>query len=141
MTNDWDIKDLVPQRDPVLMVDCLLEAGEREALASFTVRPGNFFLGEGGRLSAAGIIEHIAQSASAFAGYRARLSGASAPPTGYIGEVKNFRCLRRPRTGDEMRTVIRVEAEAGGVTLVSGETRVGEQTAARTQMKIFVAAG
>ncbi len=140
MTNSWNIEDLVPQRDPVLMVDRLLEAGGGTALTSFTVRSGNFFLGEDGRLEAAGLIEHIAQSASAYAGYAARLAGSDAAPTGYIGEVRDFRCLFRPRTGDEMRTVIRVEAEAGGVTLVSGETRVGDETAAVTRMKIFVAA-
>ncbi len=136
-----DIKDLLLQRDPILMVDALRDVNGEEAEASFTVRPGNFFLGEDGRLEAVGLIEHIAQSASAFAGYRAKLAGAAAPPMGYIGEVKNFRCHRRPQTGDELRTSIRLGAEIGGVRLLSGETRVKEEIVAETQMKIFIQAG
>lgn len=133
-----DIKKLLPQRAPILMVDELQDVNGEEAHTSFTVRPDNLFLDEEGRLEAGGLIEHIAQSASAFAGYRARLAGAVEPPVGYIGEVKNFRCHHRPQTGDELRTTIRLEAEAGGVILLSGETRTGEKTVAETQMKIFI---
>ncbi|MDB9029200.1 beta-hydroxyacyl-ACP dehydratase [Parabacteroides distasonis] len=133
-----DIKKLLPQRAPILMVDELLDVNCEEAQASFTVRSDNFFLDREGRLEASGLIEHIAQSASAFAGYMALLAGATEPPMGYIGEVKNFSCCRRPRTGDELRTTIRLGPEAGGVMLLSGETRVGEKIVADTQMKIFL---
>ena len=133
-----DIKSLLPQRAPILMVDALIDVNGEEAHTSFTIRPGNFFLGEDGRLEASGLIEHIAQSASAFAGYSAKLAGASEPPVGYIGEVKNFRCHFRPQAGDELLTTIRQGAEAGGVVLISGETRVRNEIVAETQMKIFI---
>lgn len=133
-----DIKDLLPQRAPILMVDELLEVNGEEAQTSFTVRPGNFFLDEEGRLEASGVIEHIAQSASAFAGYTALLTGAMKPPVGYIGEVKNFRCHHRPQVGNELHTIIRLGPEVEGVMLLSGETRVGEKIVAETQMKIFI---
>ena len=136
-----DIKDLLPQRAPILMVDELLEVNGEEAQSSFTVRPGNFFLDGEGRLEASGLIEHIAQSASAFAGYRARLAGAEEPPVGYIGEVKNFRCHHCPQTGDELRTIVRLGPEVEGVMLLPGETRIGEKIVAETQMKIFIQLG
>lgn len=136
-----DIKDLLPQRAPILMVDELLEVNGEEAQSSFTVRPGNFFLDGEGQLEASGLIEHIAQSASAFAGYRARLAGAEEPPVGYIGEVKNFRCHHCPQTGDELRTIVRLGPEVEGVMLLSGETRIGEKIVAETQMKIFIQLG
>ena len=136
-----DIKDLLPQRAPILMVDELLDVNGEEARTSFTVRSGNFFLDGEGRLEASGLIEHIAQSASAFAGYRARLAGAVEPPVGYIGEVKNFLCHHCPRTGDELHTIIRLGPEVEGVMLLSGETRIGEKIVAETQMKIFIQLG
>lgn len=136
-----DIKDLLPQRAPILMVDELLDVNGEEAQTSFTVRSGNFFLDGEGRLEASGLIEHIAQSASAFAGYRARLAGAVEPPVGYIGEVKNFLCHHYPRTGDELHTIIRLGPEVEGVMLLSGETRIGEKIVAETQMKIFIQLG
>lgn len=133
-----NIKDLLPQRAPILMVDELLDVNGEEARASLTVRPGNFFLNEDGQLEASGLIEHIAQSASAFAGYKAKLAGAAEPPIGYIGEVKNFMCNRNPLVGEELLTTIRMEAEAGDVKLLSAETRTGKGIVAETQMKIFI---
>ena len=93
-----DITRLIPQRAPILMVDALLEAQDDTATTCLTIRPDNYFLDEDGRLDETGLIEHIAQSASALAGYKALRAGAAQPPVGYIGEVKKFRCLRRPRT-------------------------------------------
>lgn len=136
-----DIKALLLQRAPVLMVDALVSVEGDEAHTCFTIRPGNFFLDEEGRLEDVGLIEHIAQSASAFAGYMAKLAGAVDPPMGYIGEVKRFRCHRLPRTGDELLTCIRMGAEAAGVRLLWGETRAGGETVAETQMKIFISPG
>ena len=133
-----DIKELLPQRAPILMVDGLQDVDGEEAQTSFIVRPGNFFLDGEGLLEASGLIEHIAQSASAFAGYMARLAGATEPPVGYIGEVKNFRCHHRSQVGDELHTIIRLGPEVEGVMLLSGETRVGERIVAETQMKIFI---
>ena len=74
-----------------MMVDELLKVVGDECTCRLTVREDNFFLEEDGQMAEPGVIEHIAQSASAFAGYRAVAEGATEPPVGYIGEVKNFR--------------------------------------------------
>ena len=134
----YDIKELLPQRAPILMVDKLLEVEGDEAKTSFMVRPDNLFLDEEGRLEPAGLIEHIAQSASAFAGYTALTAGEAEPPVGYIGEVKDFRCHRHPQMGDELRTTVRLGPEVAGVRLLFGRTSVGENVIAETQMKIFI---
>ena len=133
------IDRLIPQRAPILMVDRLLEAQDDTARTCLTVRPDNFFLDEDGRLDETGLIEHIAQSASALAGYKALRAGSSRPPVGYIGEVKRFRLLRRPQMGETVITDISFGAETGGITLLTGETRVGDETVASTQMKISIA--
>lgn len=133
---DLDIKDLLPQRDPILMVDCLVDANADTAHTTLTIRPDNFFLDDSGRIEESGIIEHIAQSASAFAGYMARQAGATEPPVGYIGEVKNLRCIGRPKTGDELHTTVTLGTEVAGVRLLTAETRVGTELVATTQMKI-----
>lgn len=133
-----DIKKLLPQREPVLMVDELLDVNGDEAQTSFTVCPDCFFLDEDGRLEASGMIEHIAQSASVFAGYMAIHAGGTEPPVGYIGEVKDFQYYHGPQVGDELRTTVRLGAEAGSVMLLSGETRIGNEIVAKTHMKIFI---
>ncbi|MCD8269932.1 MAG: beta-hydroxyacyl-ACP dehydratase [Parabacteroides sp.] len=133
-----DIKRLIPQRDPILMVDKLLEADGDKALTSLTVRADNYFIGEDGKLEESGLIEHIAQSASAFAGYMAIEKGATEPPVGYIGEIRKFYCHHRPQVGDELITTITTDAEIGGVTSISGESHVHDKLMAETQMKIYI---
>ncbi|GGK18792.1 MULTISPECIES: beta-hydroxyacyl-ACP dehydratase [Parabacteroides] len=137
MVNE-DIKNLIPQRDPIMMVDKLIDVDGDVAVTSLTVRDDNYFIDENGLLAEPGLIEHIAQSASAFAGYRAMASGAVIPPVGYIGEVKRFHCYRRPYVDDELRTVITMGTEIAGVTVITGEIRLGDEIIADTQMKIFI---
>ncbi len=63
------IKRLIPQRDPIIMVDKPLDVNDDAAVTTLTVRNDNYFIDEDGLLSESGLIEHIAQSASAFAGH------------------------------------------------------------------------
>ena len=131
-----EITKLIPQREPILMVDRLERAEGDSAETLFLVREDNFFLEEGERLAEIGIIEHIAQSASALFGYKAFMAGVPEPEVRYIGEVKKFRCYRCPAVGETLHTVITVEMEMEGITLVRGETRIGEELIAETQMKL-----
>lgn len=133
-----EITKLIPQREPIRMVDKLMDVDGDVAQTVLTVRPDNYFIDEDGLLAEPGLIEHIAQSASAFAGHKALEAGATTPPVGYIGEVKKFHCYRRPCVGDELRTKIIMGAEVDGVTIISGETSVGDEVVADTQMKIFI---
>ena len=138
---DLDIRLLLPQREPILLVDRLLRADGDEAEACFTVCAGNIFLDDEGCLAEPGVLEHIAQSASAFAGWRAMRAGAERPPVGFIGEVKRFRCHRRPFVGEELHTRVTIQAELEDILLVSAETRTGSLPVADTQLKVSVRPG
>lgn len=131
------ITRLLPQREPILMVDELVHVEEDQAETSFEIRADNYFI-EKDRLAEVGLIEHIAQSASAFAGYKAMETGAIEPPVGLIGEIKRFHCYRCPQVGEVLYTTVRMGAEVAGITLLTGEVRIQEEIIADTQMKIFV---
>ena len=134
-----NIKQLIPQRSPIMMVDELLCVNGDEAQCRLAVREDNFFLEADGLIAEVGIIEHIAQSASAFAGYRAIEAGATEPPVGYIGEVKNFHLSQRPAVGDVLITTITMGPTVDGVTIISGECkREDGEAVADTRMKIYV---
>lgn len=130
-----EITRLIPQREPILMVDRLERVEGDSAGTLFLIRDDNFFL-EGKRLAEVGIVEHIAQSASALFGYKALQVGVSEPEVRYIGEVKKFRCYRCPVVGETLSTTIKVEMEVEGITLVRGEVRIGDELIAETQMKL-----
>lgn len=127
----------MPQRDPIVMVDKIYDAESDTAHTGLSVTETNYFIEEDGRMAEPGLIEHIAQSASALMGHKALLAGQPLP-VGYIGEVKKFHCYVRPAVGDELTTTINLGAEINGVTLMTGETRCGETLVADTQMKLFV---
>ena len=134
-----NIKQLIPQRSPIMMVDELLCVNGDEAQCRLAIRDDNFFLEDDGIIAEVGIIEHIAQSASAFAGYRAIDAGATEPPVGYIGEVKNFHLSQRPAVGDVLITTITMGPTVDGVTIISGECkREDGEAVADTRMKIYV---
>ena len=130
------IKDLIPQRYPMIMVDTFYGATESDVDTGLTVEEDNLFFSDG-FFTEPGLVEHIAQSASAFAGYKAKVKNEPTP-IGYIGEVKKFRINFLPRAGDELRTHIRIISEIFGVSLLTAETTVDGEVAARCQMKIFI---
>lgn len=127
---------LIPQRKPIVMVDTFFCADSESAETGLHVQMGNIFCEEG-VLREPGMIEHVAQSAAAFAGYLPYTQGES-PKLGFIGEVKKFKISRLPEVGEFLHTTLRVLGEAAGVTLIAAETKSGEEVLATCQMKIFI---
>lgn len=130
------ILELIPQRDPMIMIDALYGATESEADTGLTIANDNLFCSED-VFEEPGLIEHIAQSASAFAGYLAKTANRPTP-LGFLGEVKKFRIHFLPHAGDVLHTHIRILAEALGVSLLAAETKVNGETAVQCQMKIYL---
>ncbi len=130
------IKELIPQRFPIMMVDTLYEADETDCMTGLTISADNMFCQEGLFIEP-GMIEHIAQSASAFAGVKAKMKNEPTP-VGYIGEVKKFKLVSKPKTGDVLTTSIHTVSEVQNVSLIKAETKVGDCVVASCQMKIFI---
>lgn len=132
-----DIKRLLNQRAPILMVDAVYSIDGDKSVAGLTITDDNLFVA-GGKFTEPGLIEHIAQSASAFVSYRAN-GGQSDPILGFIGEVKKFKMLGRlPNVGDEVVTSITIQSEVMNITMFSSETRVGDENVCTCQMKLSV---
>ncbi len=131
-----DIFRLIPQRNPFVMVDEFETTGESTAQTALYVRTDNFFILPDGTLAETGLIEHIAQSSAALAGYQQKDSYK--PRIGLIGEVKHFECLRRPKTGHLISTSITFGFSIGNVTLVEGRCCIDGEEIAHAKLKIFM---
>lgn len=131
-----ELYKLIPQRSPIVMVDTLFYVDESNAMTGLHVQEDNLFC-EGGFFRESGMIEHVAQSAAAYAGYVPYTRGES-PKLGFIGEIKKCKILRLPKVGEFLHTCLRVLGEAAGVTLISAETKSKEEVLAVCQMKIFI---
>lgn len=130
------IKELIPQRFPIMMVDTLYEADETDCLTGLTISQDNMFCEEGEFIEP-GLIEHIAQSASAHAGVKAKMKNEPTP-VGYIGEVKKFKLGAKPKAGASLITTIHIVSEVQNVSLIKAETKVDGEVVASCQMKIFI---
>jgi predicted hotdog family 3-hydroxylacyl-ACP dehydratase len=128
---------LIPQRKPFIMVDRLLKVDGDKALTRLAIGSDNYFA-MNGLFCVTGLIEHIAQSASAMAGYKAIMAGAEIPPIAMLAAVKHFICYRQPCIGDILVTEVSKGVEVNGVTIVTGKTCIENETIAEISMKIYI---
>ena len=136
MTN-YDIKSLIPQREPILLVDALVGVEGDMARTQLTVRRDNSFVGDDGLLAEPGLIEHIAQSAALRAGYMNRTMGRRVQ-LGYIGAVNDLKVHFLPPVGSRLVTQNMVEQTVMNVTLLSARTECDGKPVAECRMKIYL---
>lgn len=134
--NEIDIRTLLPQRAPMVMVDSLLEADNTSAVSVFRVRTDNLFV-ENGRLKAYALMENMAQTCAAQLGVADRfLQGCQGVRIGYIGSIKAMRVEAEPHVGDTLTTRMEVLADVGDLKMVSAETFVDGCRIASAELKI-----
>ena len=131
---DVPITQLIPQRPPFVMVDRIVSCDATDAVAEFTVREDNIFLDDM-LLSAAGIIENMAQSCAARMGCISMMAGGPIK-IGYIGDIRNCTVNRQPCQGEVLTTHVEIIEEVFNLTLAGVETKVGDDIIATARMKI-----
>ncbi len=131
-----NIESLLPQRPPFVMIDKLLSSGETFTTTGFSIKEDNIFV-EKGIFKEPGLVENIAQTAAARAGYISQ-TGNKPVMVGYIAAINNLQVFALPKTGDELITEITVENQIFAVTLISGKITCNQQVIAQCSMKIFI---
>ena len=127
---------LIPQKDPMVMIDNLLEVDETRGVTDLLVRKDNIFC-QNEQLLEAGLIENIAQTAAARTGYIFSQKKEKIP-TGFIGAIKNLEILFLPNVGDKLRTEIQYQGEVFDIILVHGKITVAGELAAQCELKVFL---
>ena len=130
------IIDLIPQRDPIVMVDEFIGIEGNVSKTRFTVYEENIFVDDY-RLSECGLIEHIAQSAAVRVGYICRKNNQPIP-IGYIGSVNNFELVEFPKVGENIITEIEIVQEVFNITLIKACCYIDDKEIASCKMKIFL---
>ncbi len=131
-----NIQDLIPQRPPFVMVDKLLSFSETTTSTSFSIKTDNIFI-ENEEFKEPGLVENIAQTAAARAGYISKTENKPVA-VGYIGAVNNLEVYYLPKPGDELITEIAIKNQIFDVTLISGKIICNGKPVARCNMKIFI---
>lgn len=131
-----DILTLIPQRQPIVMVDRFLGIENDVSRSELTIKLDNIFC-ENGCLNESGVIEHIAQSAAARVGYIC-LQNSEPVPLGFIGSVDKMKFHRLPAVGECLSTQISIIQEVMDITLIKAQVSSGEQPVAECNMKIVL---
>lgn len=130
------ILELIPQREPMVMVDKFFGIDGRDSFSGLTVTEENLFCNDG-VLSEEGMIEHFAQSAAARIGFLF-VQHKETVPVGFIGAVSKFAVYSHPSIGSELRTVVSIIQEVGNITLARVQSWVEDQLIAEGDLKIYL---
>ncbi|MBR6819711.1 MAG: pseudouridylate synthase [Bacteroidaceae bacterium] len=131
-----DIRSLLPQRDPFVAVDRLVHYDDTEVVTETLVKADSLFT-EDGRLTAAGLMENIAQTCAARIGFRTLyVLGLDKVDIGVIGALRNMEIHALPLAGQTLTTRVTVKEEAFGITLVEASVTSEGQIMAEGEMKI-----
>lgn len=118
------------------MVGKLVGAANKKTVTSLVISDENIFC-QDGFLREPGLIENMAQTAAAGAGFLASLENKD-PRVGYIGGIRNLRIVELPAVGSEITTEIVVEHEILDASVVQGKITQDEKLIAECEMKIFL---
>jgi 3-hydroxymyristoyl/3-hydroxydecanoyl-(acyl carrier protein) dehydratase len=135
-----EILELLPQRQPMVMLDRLHRCDEMQTVTSLTVRNDNVFIRDN-HFMEPGLIESIAQTAAARTGWLLKMESGGKNknvPVGVIGSIKNFRLFFYPETGSEILTTITVNHEVMNATVAHGEVMANDRKAAECEIQIFI---
>lgn len=130
-----DITELIPQRPPFIMVGELLFADDTITRTRFVVDAGSPLV-DRGRFTAGGLLENIAQTAAAGAGYMALRSGRPVTP-GHIVSVSRLTIGSLPLCGDELTTEVAIRTRIPDIIVISGRVFCDGVEIAACEMKIL----
>ena len=131
---DIALKELIPLRPPFVMIDRLVSSDAVYSVTELEVRPDNVFV-DNGRMTAAGMVENIAQTCAARIGY-ININSGQPVKIGVIGSISNLNFARTPKVGEHLVTTIQLLEEVFQVTLVEAVVKSGDEELARCNMKI-----
>ncbi|MFS4454862.1 hypothetical protein [Maribacter sp. 2304DJ31-5] len=131
------IIDLIPQKQPFVMVDKLYEFSENRITSGLTISKKHLFT-ENGVFNAPGLIENMAQTIALHKGYTYYLKNRPAP-VGYIGAIKKVEILELPKIGQELRTTVSILHDIMGVTLVEANIHCEGTIIAYSEIKTGLA--
>ena len=132
-----DIHELLPQREPFVMVGRLVYFDNEKTVVQTEVKEDNIFV-ENGVFTVSGIIENIAQTCAARIGYVNKYILKKGIQLGFIGAIRNMNLYRCPKIGETIETTIVIIEEIFGMTLVSASVKSGDDVIADSEMKILM---
>ena len=136
MISGEKLQKLLPQAPPMLMIDALISSDTEKTVTELTIKKDNIFVSEG-KFREPGIIENMAQTAAARAGYEA-LTKNTKVKTGYIGSIKKLVIYSLPKVTDNLQTILTSVSDIGDISVIKTETFSKTEKIAECTMTIIL---
>lgn len=130
------ILNYIPQRPPIVLVSRIYKSDEISIITGFDITDHHIFTKDG-KLTESGIIENMAQSAAARAGYEA-VKNNSTPAVGFIGNIKDLVIHQLPSSNNELLTEVITKTQVMNVSIIEAKSYCQNQLVASCEMKIFL---
>lgn len=131
-----EILAYIPQRPPIVMIDRIVEVIDNKVICQFEIKNDNIFVANG-IFREPGIIENIAQTIAAGAGYKAKKQNTEVK-LGYIAAIKNLNIYLLPAIGDILTTSVQIVNKVFSVTIVLAEVNIEDTKVAECEMRIYI---
>lgn len=126
------IQQLLPHRHPMVMVDALLKENGNCGEVRFTIRKENLFVANN-ELAASGLIEHMAQAAALFSGFK-KYSNNAVAQVGFIASIKSLDIKRLPHLDNILKTEVCILHEIMHISTVKLSTFIDNELIATAEM-------
>ena len=126
------LKQLLPQREPMLLVDSLISFSENSLISMFAITEENIFV-KNNHFQETGLLENMAQTVALHTGYKGKLSSEK-PRVGYIGAIKKATFERLPSVGETIKTEVIITYNAMDMTMVDVAVFLKEEKIASATM-------
>lgn len=139
-----NVQNYLPHREPMLMVDSVLEICREKAVTSFLIEADNIFV-HNGIFSEAGMVENMAQTCSTITGQhlRSQIGHHEDPGSqviGFITNIKKVKIYSLPKAADEIRSVAELQSQFGEICNVHCTVFLGEEILAESDLSLFIKA-
>lgn len=138
ITDPAIIKKLLPHREPMIMVDSLLEFVDGKATVGFTILKYNLFVANG-EFSETGLIEHMAQAAALYIGFKNH-SENNPVKEGFIASIKRLNIQRLPKVDAVLKTEVSIIHEIMQMSTVKLSTFINGVEIANAEMNTVLKA-
>ena len=133
-----NIHNFLPHREPMLMVDYILELTPEKVITSFVITSDNIFV-HNNQFVEAGLVEHSAQTSSSILGQSFFENPESNTKViGFITNIKKIEVFELPKVGNKIISNASLISKYENICQILCETFLDEKLLIRTEISLFI---
>lgn len=135
---DINIQEYLPHREPLLMVDGIIEMCKEKVITRFSIQADNIFL-LNNQLQESGLIENMAQTCASIVGQSFFDDQSNDTKViGFITSIKKVNIFSLPHLGQEIITKAKLVSQYENICNVSCETFCEDELLGTAEINLFI---